>query len=399
MERFLALGLPTRKHEDWRYTDLTPLARGEYRPPETTREIAESVIAPFTYVEESSVRIVFVDGRLSPRLSRLDDLPQGLVIEGYSPDREDPSPESCALRELTTAAAAEGIHIVVSPGTRLKAPIHLLHLVGPQSRPALVAVDGRVELGEGAEATIIERWAGLDDTAESLVLSRTDMRLGAGARLRHYRIQKDGRRSFHLASSQIRQERSSSFRSTLLQVGAGTARQDLDVLQQGPGAETDLDGLYLVDGTRHADQRVLVRHLASQGRSTQRFKGIVDGRGTAVFNGRIHVEKGTVGNDARQTNANLLLSDEAAADTRPQLEIHADDVKCSHGATIGQLDADALFYLRSRGLSEQRARNLLTWAFAAEIVDSIDIASLRERVGGFLAERAECGSRSEETPR
>ena len=241
-------------------------------------------------------------------------------------------------------------------------------------------------LGAGSQATVIETWAGLSDEVY-FTNAVTEVVLGDNAQLDHYKLQEEGARAFHIALTQVQHGRDSRFNSHSVALGAALARNDVRALFAREGSECTLNGLYMATGKKHLDNRTLIDHQSPRCTSRELYKGVLDGQSRGVFSGRVLVRHDAQKTDASQTNKNLLLSDEAVVDTKPQLEIFADDVKCAHGAAVGQLDEDALFYLRSRGIGQEAAKSLLTYAFASEMVNLIPLAPLRARVRELVTSR------------
>lgn len=385
---YLRLGLPDRHHEDWRYANLAPLSRGHF-------ELATDL--PGTYDRdalrrafvggEDVARLVFVDGHLDPALSSLGGLDRvrlGTLDEALERDASLGS----GLREgdpldgveaLAGALLQSGACLHVPRGVTQGRPIQIVHASGAARRDALVAPRSRIVLEEGAAATVLETHVALTD-GPSLALPVAELVLGPGARLEHHRLALGAGAGLHLATCRARLERGALLESGSYAFGGALSRERMAVELAGEGAECTLRGLYVARGEDHADCDLLVDHQVPHGASRQEYRGLLDGRGRGSFHGRVIVRPGAQKALARQSSRNLLLSREARADTRPQLEIFADDVQCTHGATIGQLDADALFYLRSRGLDAGFAGTLLSRGFAAEIVERLAWSALRERV-------------------
>jgi Fe-S cluster assembly protein SufD len=268
----------------------------------------------------------------------------------------------------------------------LHEPIHLLFVSTAHGKPTLSQPRNLIVLGVGSQATVIETWAGLSDEVY-FTNAVTEVVLGDNARLDHYKLQGEAAGAFHIALTQVQQGRDSRFNSHSVALGAALARNDLRALFASQGSECTLNGLYMATGKQHLDNRTLIDHQSPRCTSRELYKGVLDGQSRGVFSGRVLVRHDAQKTDASQTNKNLLLSDEAVVDTKPQLEIFADDVKCAHGAAVGQLDEDALFYLRSRGIDQEAAKGLLTYAFASEMVNLIPLAPLRERVRELVASR------------
>ena len=383
LERANALTLPTTRDEDWRFTDLSALYKLAFKPAGAGALPAAGSIAPFA-VPEVCARLVFVDGRYAPGLSsvrpnagiEVRDLASALASDdgflrgrlGQLADHRDD-----AFRAINTAGLADGAVVHARRNTAADGPVQLLFI----SSQSEVATHPRVLIvaEDGADLTVLEEYAGLAD-GPYCVNGVTEVAVGAAARVRHVRVQREAAAAFHVATTAVRVERNAAYSSVSVALGARISRHNLNVVQAGEGVTLALDGLALIHERQLADTHSFVDHARPHGTSRQLHKCVVGGQAHAVFNGRILVREGAQLTNSAQQSRNLLLSRRAHVDTKPQLEIFADDVKCAHGAAIGQLEADELFYLRTRGLSETAARNLLTFGFAAEIVDRIPIASV-----------------------
>lgn len=397
---FTAAGLPTTRQEAWRFTSLRALAETPHRPAAP----ADAEIADLTI--PGSHRLVFVNGRLSPGLSAAEDLPRGLTLRplaGALAEAAGPAASTIGgavdlarhpFAALNTAAFADGALIHLEPGAIVEAPIHLLFVTVGDGEPTWSAPRTLVAAGAGSQATVVEHYVGAG--GESLTLPVTELRLAAGAILHHVRLQEEPRSARHIALQASRQARDSRLDSVALNIGAGLMRTDIDAVLAEPGAHAALDGLYLVEDEQHTDTHLDVRHAAPHCTSHELYKGILDGRSRAVFNGRIVVDPAAQKTDAIQSNRNLLLSAGALVNSNPQLEIFADDVRCTHGSTVGRLDEEAVFYLRSRGLDRATAESLLTYAFAAEIVGAIPVEAVRERIENHLVARLPQGELARE---
>ena len=368
------LGLPTTKQEDWKYLDLTPLAEMAFTPAPAAEVDIRDRILP----EARGGRLVFVNGRPDPHHSCVSGLPAGVRLLPLSQASEAASALGTVLHDmdafaaLNTARFTEGAFLFVPRGVKVDTPLHLLFLV-KADEPVFTLPRLLIVLERGAELELIEEHAG-----EGVYLSApvVEVKLGENAQLRHERVQRQSPEAFHLGSLAADLARDARYLSRTVTFGARISRETPQATL-ATGAELALDGLALLDGAQAADTHSLIRHAAPHAQSRQLHKAIVDGSARAVFNGRIVVAKGAAGTDAQQQSRNLLLSDHARVDTKPQLEIENDDVKCAHGAAIGQLDADELFYLQSRGLDLAAAKNLLTYGFASDLLGRIPVASLR----------------------
>ena len=403
-ERFSELGFPSRRDEAFRCTPVGRLTGPVYAlpGPDISAEelnMARQRLGDLTFWEESALRLTFVNGRFAPTLSSLDHLPDGLdlrprsVMLQSSPttleESQGPSIEhsSDAFFCLNTAFARDGACVILARGVALERTIHLIFLSGGTDTPQLVSPRNLVTLGHGSSCRIVETYATLDETSCSLTNAVTEYWIQSDASVDHYKVQRENTHAFHLSQDAIHLEANAGFDTTAMSLGAAIGRCSHRMEQGGPHTRCHLNGLFVVDGERVIDHFVLAHHTQDFGQSEQLYKGIVRDRGLGSFNGAIIAEEGVRGTEAHQTNKNLLLSNEAEVQTRPQLEIYCDDIACSHGATVGQLDDDALFYLRSRGLDESLARSILTRAFAGDVVERIHIEKLRQYMADHLAQR------------
>ena len=386
---FATQGLPTRRDEAWRFTDLAGLAALELDGSGPTQRSGEGYT---DVIGATCHRLVFVDGMFAPAISSLGPLPAGVELRALGGALESASAEDLAplhavsdakrrsLSALNTALFEDGLLLRVAPGVQLEHPVHLVFL---HAGAPLCAPRNAISLGAGSRAQLVEHYLG--SGAPGLVAPVTEVELGADAELLHVHLQVQGEGVFHLAELAVRQGERSRLRSVSLALGAKLARLDLASELAGPGAHADLLGLYAGRDAQHLDHNTAIDHAMPHTTSRELYKGILDERAKGVFLGRIHVRPHAQKIGAMQTNRTLLLSDSAAIHTRPQLEIHADDVKCSHGASIGRLDETQLFYLRARGIAEADARALLLSGFAGEVLAELPWPRLRahasERLG------------------
>ncbi|HQN95717.1 MAG TPA: Fe-S cluster assembly protein SufD [Thermoanaerobaculales bacterium] len=390
---FARLGLPTRRWEEWRFTGVKHLGEAPWVVAERARQLPPMPRPSLA----DGLRLAVVDGWLEPELSRLDGLPDG-VFAGSLAEAAARRPELVephlarhdALTDhpfvaLSTAQFRDGVLLWVPAGTVLDRPIEVELIARPHDRPTIVLPRFLIVVGRSSQATVILRSSG--GSADTFTCAVTEVVLEDGAVLDHCSVIDDDRGVTHIASLEARQGRDSALRSGAFTLGGGLVRNDLAVTLRGEGADATLDGLYLTSGGQHVDNHLRVRHGAPGGTSRQLYKGILDGSSRAVFNGRIVVDTCAQKTDARQSNRNLLLSAEALVQSNPQLEILADDVRCTHGSTIGRLDEDAVFYLRSRGLDRGAAESMLTWAFAAEVVDRVRVPELRDSLRDAMLAR------------
>jgi Fe-S cluster assembly protein SufD len=400
LARFAEQGLPTTRQEDWKYTALGPVERREYQ---LATGAAESVdLAPWRVPGLDGPSLVFVDGRFVPSLSELDDLPDGLTVSslglalGTAPELvrahlgRYADADGSAFTALNTAFAADGALVHVAPGITLEAPLEVLYLTTVEGE-VMTHPRGLVVVGAGSRLSLVETYGGLDGSPY-LTNAVTEVVLEPDAELTHYRLQREGSRAAHIARVAVGQARGSRYVSHAVNLGAALFRADIHALLAEEGADCELNGLYLASGRQHSDTHTRIDHARPRASSRELYRGVLEGRGRAVFNGKVVVHPHAVGTDAQQANHNLLLSRDAEVDTKPELEIYADDVKCSHGATVGQLDADALFYLRSRGIAEPVARSLLTYAFAGDVLQRMGSAAVRRHLQGLLMARLPGGA-------
>jgi len=379
VERVGALTVPTTRDEEWRFTDISLLTKMSFHPVQAASKLQASDVARF-YIAEATTRIVFVDGVYAPHLSSLsaDGVKVGSLADGVAPYAAHLGQhvlfQHNVFAALNTAFLHDGALVVVPRNLAVAAPIHLLFIA---TKKDTVSYPRCLILAEpGSAATVIEDYVSLQDEAY-FTNAVTEIVLADNARVHHIRVQRENVQAFHIANCAVSLAQGSNYQSVSVALGARISRYNLNVLQAAEGTECAVDGLALISGNQLADTHTCIDHAHPHGVSRQLHKCIVGGSAHAVFNGKIMVRQGAQRTDSQQSSRNLLLTGRAQVDTKPQLEIFADDVKCTHGATVGQLDSEEVFYLQSRGLSETAARNLLTYAFGAEIIDRIPVASLK----------------------
>ena len=392
-------GFPTLKDEDWKYTRLGPLLDVPFERAEARagRRVSSSTVEALT-IDATSIRLVFINGFFAPELSSMTEVPDGVTVTnlasvlaeggaGLEPFFSHPFGEhDHAFAALNTALAEDGAFIQVAADTLVTAPIELVFLSDAQGSPVVSNPRSLILAESGSRVAVVETYAGTTG-AVMCTNAVTQVALGEGAQVEHYKIQDEPDTAFHLSLLDVRQGPDSRFSSGSVELGSKIARNEVRVRLEGDGADVAIDSLYLPFGDQHHDNPILIEHAAPRCTSRQLYKGIADDRGHGVFNGHIIVWPGAPGTDASQTNKNLLLSDHAEIDTRPRLEIFTDDVKCTHGAAVGALDEEALFYLRSRGVPHEAARALLTYGFAREMLDLIPSESLRTHVETLVSAR------------
>ncbi len=398
--RFEALGFPTRRDEAWKYTDVRAIARGDFALAEDA-EFSQAAAAALT-LPLDGYRLTFVDGVYSAALSQLDGLPDGVTVTPLSRALEEnheavggplgrlTGVEFSPFSALNTAFMEEGVVVRLAPGAVVEKPIILQFLSRAGERAVMSHPRILVEAGGRSQATLIEHHVG-EEAAANFTNLVEEVILDRGAILTHYKLQEAPLADLHVASIHVEQGRDSTYTSFNLNLGGGLVRTDLISDLNGQNATSNFYGLFYGQGRQHVDSHTVANHNAPHTFSNENYKGILDDRAHGVFNGRVVVKRDSQKIEGFQSNANLLLSDRAEIDAKPELEIYADDVKCSHGTTTGQLDPEAIYALRARGIDEQTARGLLTLAFAGEVLEEVALDAIAERVelavAGKLPER------------
>lgn len=393
---FAAQGFPTTKNEDWKYTSVEPIASLTFAQ---TNGAAVSVNAADVlargFADTNCPRLVFVNGAWARDISSVRDLPQGVRLGSLAELIKQDAPflpaqlgrhanyESQAFVALNTAFMGDGAVLVIPPACRLAQPIYLIYASSAGAGPLVSYPRTLIFLGAGSEAKIVESYIGMNG-GTYFCNAVTELIGEADSLAEHYRLQREGQSAFHMGMLEANLKRGARLTAHAVTLSGALVRNHVHVALNGEGAECVLNGIYLAGGKQHVDNFTEIDHLQPRASSFELYKGILDGAAHGVFNGKIVVHKDAQKSNARQVNKNLLLSENAVVNTKPQLEIYADDVKCSHGSTIGQLDADALFYLRSRGLGLDEARSLLSFAFAGDVVNRIKIDSLRQQLDDYL---------------
>ncbi|HKX12285.1 MAG TPA: Fe-S cluster assembly protein SufD [bacterium] len=398
LERFSALGFPTRRMEEWKYTGVQDIAEGEFRLAKD-KELANFTLEEMHRLAFSILpgpRLVFLNGFFHPVLSDLSGLPAGVKVKSLAQALlEEPSRieavlgsrvkvKNRAFAALNAAFLSDGAFICLSPNTEVKAPIQLLFVSRSNGQATISHPRVLIQAEAGSKASVIETYVGAGSYFTNAV---TEILVGEGAQLEHVKLQGESEAAFHVASIAVHQDRDSRYANHSISLGAALARHDIETVLDAEGAFGALNGLYMVTGKQHVDHHTNIEHAKPHGGSAELYKGILDGQSQAVFDGRILVQPDAQQTSSQQTNKNLLLSDEALVNTKPLLEIFANDVKCSHGATIGRLDENQVFYLRSRGIEQTLARSLLTYAFASDLLAALPHEPLRERLKGLIFSR------------
>jgi Fe-S cluster assembly protein SufD len=393
--RFTSTGFPTTRHEEWRHTNVQPIAQTEFVRT-TAIDVPAAAAEPFLLAAEMPHRVVLVNGRWSKALSSVDALPAGLSVRGLREVLESAAPSlrgslshtpaQTPFVDLNTAFFEDGVVVEVAPKAVIADPLHIVCLTSPGRQPIMVSPRIVIVAGELSQIFIVESYAGVADGV-SLTNAVTQVDIGPGAMVDHVKFQREQPSVFHMSATFAHVDRAGRFTSHAVTLGGKIARNDIVSTLAGDGAECTLDGLYVADGDTMVDTHTTIDHAMPHCPSHELYKGILSGRARAVFNGKIIVRQDAQKTNAKQTNKALLLTDEAQVNTKPQLEIFADDVKCTHGAAIGQLDEDAMFYMQARGIAAADARNLLIHAFAGEVLDGVKEDIIRDRAMRLLEEK------------
>jgi Fe-S cluster assembly protein SufD len=395
--RFAALGIPTVRDEDWRFTNVAPLATIEFQPAGQISGTAER-LRRFAY-SDAPVRLVIVNGRFDTTLSRLKGLAGGVhagslaaalkdhadVVQRYFGQLADVNTRS--FTALNTAFVQDGAFVHVPEGVAVDTPIHVVFITGGEVTTEMAHPRTLVVAGAGSQVTVVESYIGAADKDVYFSNAVSEVFVGENAGVTHYKVQQESIDAFHIAALHAHTSRNARFSSHSFALGGRLVRNDAAAILDGEGGECTLNGLYLADRDRLVDNHTTIDHAKPHCASHEVYKGILGGTARAVFNGKIIVRQDAQKTDAKQTNRALLLTDGATINTKPQLEIFADDVKCTHGAAIGQLDEDALFYLRARGLSYAEARDMLIHAFANQVLEGVDVEPLRAALEAELFEQ------------
>ena len=394
---FSELGFPTTRDEEWRFTNVAPIQRLPFKPlvePDGSQPSAEQ-IAKFAFPGLKCSRLVYIDGCYSEQLSeldpRLEEAHAGSLAQAMSADADllerhlarYARCDASAFTALNTAFFVDGGFVRIPRGVILEEPIHLLFLRTTGDAGATAHPRNLIVAEENSQATVIEHYVSLAEGAY-FTNAVTEIVLGENAVLEHCKIQTESEEAFHVATVQARQDRSSNLRTHSISTGARLARNDIHTVLNAEGAQCLMNGLYIVHGAQLVDHHTVIDHAKPHCETHEFYNGVLDGRSHGVFNGKIFVRPDAQKTDAKQTSRALLLSEDATINSKPQLEIFADDVKCTHGSTVGQLNEEAVFYMRSRGIGLEQARRMLIAAFAGEIIDRIKIPAVRSQLERHL---------------
>jgi Fe-S cluster assembly protein SufD len=421
IHRFAELGFPTTKNEEWKYTNVSPMTKVPFQPA-TVSATGRSDVSVLHFLtdpaqDQDCIRLVFVNGSYSGELSATGRLQAGVRLGSLARALADDEAtleahlaryagfDDHAFAALNTAFMQDGGLIEIGKDVIVDRPIHLLYASTGDGQPTVTHPRNLILVGRGSQVNIIETYVGLGVPAETPVSnfqfplpssgshgvyftnSVTEVVVAEGAVVDYCKVQQENSQAFHVASLNFQQDKSSSVTTHTIAFGSGLDREEVTTVLRGEGAESLLHGLYVITGEQHVDNHTVIDHAKPHCSSRELYKGILDGSSSGVFNGKIIVRKDAQKTDSKQSNKNLLLSEEAVINTKPQLEIYADDVKCTHGATIGQIDQEAVFYLRSRGIGLEHARNMLTQAFANDVIEKVKFESRRERLRQMLVTR------------
>jgi Fe-S cluster assembly protein SufD len=392
MDRFESLGFPTVADEEWKYTNLAQVAKEQFLPTDRESQLAAADVARFTFAETTTSNVVLLNGIFNAELSNTTALDKVVVLDLFDAIADarynklvrsylarNSNYHDKGLTALNTAFLESGVFVLIPKDVELDAPLQITYIAdanqsGAASFPRVLVVSE-----ENSSAKLVENFVSIGSSAY-FTNAVVEVVVKHGARLVHSRLQNESANAFHVATTSAELGRGSSYNSTAINLGGKLARHDISVVMDHEGAECWVDGLYVVGENQHSDTHSVIDHQQPYCNSHQLYKGIMDGNGRAVFNGKVFVREGAQKTDALQTNKNLLLSPQARVDTKPQLEIYADDVKCAHGAAVGQLDQDELFYLQARGINPELAKSLLTYGFAEEVIEKIGIESIRAQL-------------------
>ena len=389
--RFEELGFPTPRNEDWHFTSIAPIAERDFAITADRGGVTAGQLAPFNFGATDWHTLVFVNGRFSAGLSSTTGLPDGVQVLPLGRAYDElpllleqhvgriASMDAHSFTALNTAFIDDGAVVHVSQDIEVARPIHLLFVSDAGAVGGVAQPRNLIVLDRFAKATVIESYVTVAHGAGTYFTNAvTEATIGDGASLTHLKLQRESAQAYHVGTLDVRQARDSHLVSFSFAIGARLSRTNIYTELRGDGCGATLNGLYLGDDEQHIDHQTRIEHVEPNCYSRELYKGILDGRSHGVFNGKVFVHPAAQKTDGKQTNNTLLLSEKAQIDTKPQLEIFADDVKCTHGATVGRLDETSLFYMKSRGLNARTARELLTYAFAADVLETIECAEVRE---------------------
>jgi Fe-S cluster assembly protein SufD len=392
---FNAMEFPTYRDEIWRRTDIKPILRTTFSSDnDSSTAPSQDDMANYSYAADGFIELVLVDGVFSSDLSSMSNAPDSITItslaqaidsdiQGLRTQLNDTAQNTSAFVPLNTAFIQDGTYINIPDNTQIETPIHLLYIT---TRGGAIATHPRnlVVVGQSSEITLLESYVSIGDTDNYLTNGVTEITLNDNAKVNHHKIVDEGASAYHLFSTQVHEGRDCSYNSFVMTLSGQIVRNELNLTLAGENGNCDLNGLYLNNGDRLIDNALFVEHAVSKCYSRMGYKGVLDDNSASVFTGKVVVPPNSQQTDSDQLNNNLLLSDNATIDTNPQLEIFADDVKCTHGATIGGFPPELVFYFQSRGMDAATADGILTYGFATEVVDAIKIDALRTRLSDYV---------------
>jgi Fe-S cluster assembly protein SufD len=406
IEEFSKLNFPTIKDEEWKHTNISPLLKYNFTPSGKKAALSKEEAEKFTFSRMKCSLLVFVNGTFSPGLSETGKLPAGAAVKNIASAIEENHPavekhfgkyadyRSHIFTSLSTAFTNDGAFIYVPDGIIMGQPVHVLFIAAPgegeNGKQLLIQPRNLFVAGKNSQVTIVEHYV---SASEDIYFTNTVTEIFAdeSAVIDHIKLQEESKKAFHVARMEADQERASNFASHMISLGAEIARNDFNTRFNGEGGESMLNGLFLTDGSRLFDAHTMIDHAKPHCNSHEHYKGILDDTSRGVFNGKVMVRKDAQKTNAFQENNNIILSQEALVNTKPQLEIFADDVKCSHGATIGQLDNESLFYLRSRGIGKETAKTILIHAFASDVIKSVKVDAIKDYIEEILTNKFNAG--------
>lgn len=398
LSNFSRLNFPSIKDEEWKYTSIAPLLKYNFSPSYEKKTVSKDFISSLLFDEPGHSLLVFINGRFSFENSNLLNLPEGVIAGSISEELKNNNKvvlkhlgkyadyQNHIFTALSTAYTDDGAFIYIPAGKIVEEPVHIIFYTDADKEKILTQPRNLFVAEKNSQVTIIEHYVG---TEENIYFTNavTEIVAQENAIIDHIKLQQESKKAYHIARMEINQERNSNFSSHFISTGADLSRNEFNSGLNDDGCECTLNGLYMIDGTQLFDAHTLIDHAKPHCNSHEHYKGILDGKSRGVFNGKIIVRKDAQKTNAFQENNNILLSDEALVNTKPQLEIFADDVKCSHGATIGQMDEEAKFYLKSRGIGEESGKAILLHAFASDVVTSIKIESVRNYIEKLITEK------------
>ena len=398
INKFNELSFPTQKDEEWKYTNISPLLKYNFSPVITKKKVSSEKINKFLFDKMEHSLLVFVNGIYSSELSNLIEIPESVIVGSLSEELKKNNPvikkhfgnyaknENHFFTTLSTAFTQDGAFIYVPDGKIVEDPIHIIFLTKSEKDNVLTQPRNLFIAGKNSQVTIIEHYVS-DEESIYFTNSVTEIVADENAIVDHIKLQEESKKSFHIARMEVDQERSSKFSSHLISSGAEISRNDFNARFNDVGGECMLNGLFMIEGEQLFDAHTMIDHAKPYCNSHEHYKGILEDKSRGVFNGKVMVRRDAQKTNAFQENNTILLSDDAVMNTKPQLEIFADDVKCSHGATIGKLNDEAKFYLKSRGIGEESATSILIHAFASDVITSIRIPALRDYLEEIISKR------------